>query len=434
MSEAFWQPFTPTGYREQQGYRTIVRGEGLYVEDSAGKRLLDGTAGLWCVAVGHGRKEIADAMAKQASQLAYYSSFEYRTEPALALADRIAGLAPGDLNHVFFTSGGSESVDTMMKIARAYQTRRGQGRRTKILARELAYHGVCYGGTSLSGLTPMRASFEPLLPQTGRIAHHHCRHCPFGLERETCGLRCAEDLAVRLAQEDPSTVCAVVVEPMIGAGGVIGAPDGYLKRLAEICREHDILLVFDEVVTGFGRLGNAFAAERYGVTPDLITFAKGVTSAYAPLGGVIVSDRIHEAFVDAEAAPAPELPHGFTYSGHPVSCAAAMANLDIMEREGLWSHARELEPGFAAAMHELQGLSQVGEVRAVGLAAAVEYAPDLPVGFARAVSDACYERGLIVRPVRANTNVLSPPLTMQQEHAELLRDVMAEAIQAMAET
>jgi len=423
-SSAYWNPFTPVGYRQEVGYRTIVSGEGMYVTDTNGQRALDGTAGLWCVNVGHGRSTIADAMAAQAKKLAYYHGFEYRTEPAIEVADTVASMAPGDLNHVFFTCSGSEAVDTAIKIVRGYRARRGEVGRTKIISRDKAYHGVNLGGTSLSGLTFMRTDFEPLLPHAIKISHNHCRHCPFDLKRETCQLQCAEQLEERIIQEGPETVSAFIMEPVYGAAGVIPPPDGYVKRIAQICEKYGVLLIFDEVITGFGRLGTWFAGHRFGVVPDMMTVAKGLTSAYAPLGAVVARKHIYETFVDRNAKPSPEFAHGFTYSGHPVSCAAAKANLAILQKEELPARAARMEGIFRKALEGLRDIEVVEEVRCIGTMAAVEYEPNFD---ARAVTDEAYGRGLIVRPVR-NQTVLSPPLIMEEKHVEELVGILREAI------
>lgn len=428
-STAYWQPFTPTGYRQEVGCRTIVSGDGMYVTDADGNRLLDGTAGLWCVNVGHGRTAIADAMQAQAAKLAYYTPFEYRNELAAALAERVAALAPGDLNHVFFTCSGSEAVETAIKVARGYRARRGELGRTKIISRDLAYHGVGLGGTSLSGLIPMRTAFEPLLPHTLRIAHHHHRHCPMCGHLDACDLGCARQLEYRIQQEGPETVTAFIMEPVVGAAGVIPPPPGYVQAVADICKKYGVLLIFDEVITGFGRLGTWFAGHRFEVVPDIMTMAKGLTSAYAPLGAVAVRSQVFDAFVDADAKPAPEFAHGFTYSGHPVCCAAGLKNLDILEGEDLPGNVAKMEPLFQAELQGLANLEAVTEVRGLGLLGAVEYTADRGPLFARRVTDEAYQRGLIVRPSRSNS-VLSPPFITQEEHISDIGRILRESIEA----
>jgi adenosylmethionine-8-amino-7-oxononanoate aminotransferase len=428
-SNAWWQPFTPTAYTSQRGYRTIVSGEGIRVRDSNGRTLIDGTAGLWCVNIGHGRAQMAQAIAAQARKLAFYSGFEYRTGPAVELADRLRELAPARIRHFFFTSGGSESVDTAIKIARAYRVRRGEKGRTKIISRDLAYHGVCVGGTSLSGMLPMRPDFEPLMPHALRISHPHCFQCAFGLKRDNCELQCATQLASVVETEGPATVCAFIMEPVMGAGGVIPPPDGYIERVSEICRRHGVLLVVDDVICGFGRLGHWFSAGRFKMEPDMVIFAKGLTSGYVPLGGIGVSSEIYEAFVDAEARPVPELPHGFTYSGHPVGCAAALENIRIMEAEGIPRHVLDTEEYFASAMSSLAKLGRVRQTRAIGFMAAVDYGPEAPPDFARRVADEAYERGLITRAVRT-CNVISPPLVMRRDDVDEIAGIFTSSITA----
>ncbi len=430
-TDAYWQPFTPTGYRAEVRQHTIVEGDGVYVVDTEGHRLLDGTAGLWCVNVGHGRAAIADAMHAQARTLAYYTPFEYRNEPAVALAERVAALLPGDLNHVFFTCTGSEAVETAIKIVRGYRARRGEVGRTKIISRDLAYHGVGMGGTSLSGLTFMRSAFEPLLPHTLRIPHHHHRHCTMCDDLDACNLNCARHLEYRIQQEGPETVTAFIMEPVVGAAGVIPPPEGYVLAVADICKKYGVLLIFDEVITGFGRLGTWFAGQKFGVTPDLVTMAKGLTSAYAPLGAVAATAEVFQTFVDADAKPAPEFAHGYTYSGHPVCCAAGLANLDILEAEDLPGNVAKLEAPFAEELQGLTDLAPVAEVRAMGLLGAVEYTAEAGAGFPRRVSEEAYVRGLIVRPTR-NNSVLSPPLIVQREHVTEIGRLMREAITAAA--
>lgn len=410
---ALWHPFTPAGTYIP---RVITEGDGCTVIDKRGREVLDMAGGLWCVNVGWGRRRIAEAMARQAERLPYYSLFGFTTEPAAALAERVAALFPGALNHVFFTNSGSEAVDTALKIARAYWVRKGEARRRVLVGRHLAYHGVNFGGLSVSGIPRNRVPFGPLLPETDHLPHNHCLHCPFGLTFPDCGLACARSLEEVVQTHGPDSLAAVIVEPVMGAGGVIPPPDGYLPLLADICRKHGILLILDEVITGFGRLGTWFACERYGIEADIVVMAKGLSSGYAPIGAVIATDQVHSAFVDTGGDL--ELPHGYTYSGHPVSCAAALANLDIMEEEDLPARARAIEPTFLSSIGKLSDLPAVAEVRGVGLLGGVELADGQDR--AKKAAWSAWEQGVVVRQLGA-TLALSPPLVITE--AEIDRGV-----------
>jgi beta-alanine--pyruvate transaminase len=417
---AYWHPFTAAGSYTP---RVIVEADGCTVIDATGRPVLDLAAGLWCVNVGWGRRAIADAMARQAEKLPYYSSFSFTTEPAARLADRVAALLPGSLDHVFFTNSGSEAVDTALKIARAYWVRRGEPRRRVLVGRHLAYHGVNFGGLSVSGIPRNQVPFGPLLPEVAHAPHNHCFHCPFDLTYPECGIACGRALEEVVQTYGPETIAAVIVEPVMGAGGVIPPPEGYLTLLADICRRHGILLIFDEVITGFGRLGTWFAAQRFNVEPDLVCLAKGLSSGYAPIGAVAATSAVHAAFVDPGGEL--ELPHGYTYSGHPVSCAAALANLDIMEREDLPARAAAIEAKFLSALHTLTDLPSVAEVRGIGLLGGIELVAG--ADRAKAATNAAWENGVIVRQL-AGTLALSPPLVVTEDEIErgvsILRDAL----------
>jgi adenosylmethionine-8-amino-7-oxononanoate aminotransferase len=306
----------------------MVRGEGCYVQDRRGNRYLDGLSGLFTVQVGHGRAELAEAAARQARELAYFPIWSYGTEPSLELAERITSLAPGDLNRVFFTTGGSEAVEAAWKLARQYFHAVGQPRRTKIISRHLSYHGTTMGALSITGLPAIKAPFEPLVPGAVKVQNAYRYRCADCAGLEACTLRCADDIERRIVMEGPETVAAVILEPVQNTGGALVPPPGYFERVREVCDRHGVLLISDEVICAFGRLGHWFGSDRYGYQPDILTFAKGVTSGYSPLGGMLVSDRLAEPFRDPDAM----FLHGITFGGHPVSCAVGLANLDIIER------------------------------------------------------------------------------------------------------
>jgi adenosylmethionine-8-amino-7-oxononanoate aminotransferase len=419
---------------------TIVRGEGPYVWDQHGKRYLDGLSGLFTVQVGHGRTELAEAAARQASQLAYFPLWSYAHPTAIELADRLAGLAPGDINRVFFTTGGSEAVESAWKLARQYFRAIGQPQRTKVVSRNIAYHGTSMGALSITGIPALRTPFEPLVPGAHKAANtdrYRCRYCSAA---PACTLACADDIADVIEREGPDTVAAVVVEPVQNAGGCLTPGEGYFARLREICDRHGVLLVSDEVICAFGRLGHTFGAERYGYRPDIITCAKGLTSGYSPLGAMLCSDRLVEPFLTGTASFA----HGFTFAGHPVSCAVALANLDIFDEEDLLGRVRRHEPELRDRLESLRDLPIVGDVRGAGYFYALELVRDqetretfdpaesesLLRGF---LSGRLYGAGLICRADdRGNPVVqLAPPLVCGPEEFDqietTLRTVLAEA-------
>jgi adenosylmethionine-8-amino-7-oxononanoate aminotransferase len=346
----------------------LVRGDGCYVWDAEGKRYLDGLSALFCVNAGHGRAQLADAAAAQARELAFYQNWGYAHPPAIELAERVAGLAPGELNRVFFTSGGSEAVESALKLARNYHRLRGQGTRTKLIARETAYHGTSMGALSATGITALRTQFEPLVPGGRHAPNTNAYRAP--TDRDP--LWAADAIEELILFEGPDTVAAVILEPLQNAGGCFAPPEGYWQRVREICDRHGVLLIADEVICAWGRLGHWFGIERYGGVPDMITTAKGLTSAYAPMGAVIISDRIAEPFVQADEMFA----HGFTFGAHPVACAVALANLEIMEREDLCGRVREHESAFRAMLDSLREVPIVGDVRGAGYFWALELVRD----------------------------------------------------------
>jgi adenosylmethionine-8-amino-7-oxononanoate aminotransferase len=420
----------------EQDVPVIVRGEGCYVWDEHGKRYLDGLAALFCVNAGHGRAELAEAAERQAKELGFYTNWSYAHPRAIELAARVAELAPGDLNRVFFTSGGSEAVETALKLARNYHRVRGEGTRTKVIARELAYHGVTLGALSATGLTGLRAQFEPLTPGGCHVAHTNSYRWPEGRDP----LWAADAIEERVLFEGPETVSAVILEPVQNAGGCFTPQEGYFQRVREICDRYGLLLISDEVICSWGRLGYWFGSERYGYQPDIITTAKGLTSAYIPMGAMIASDRVAEPFMREKEMFA----HGFTFGGHPVASAVAHANLDVFEREDLCGHVLRKEPEFRAMMDGLRDLPIVGDVRGAGYFHAVELVKDketkesfteeeseqLLRGF---LSGELFKRGLICRADDRGDPViqLSPPLVADTEQFKeiegILRSVLSEA-------
>jgi adenosylmethionine-8-amino-7-oxononanoate aminotransferase len=435
-----WMHFT--ALQPRHAPPLIVRGEGCYVWDADGKRYLDGLSGLFTVQVGHGRAELADAARAQAATLAYFPVWGFVHEPAATLSARLAALAPGDLQRVFFTPSGGDAVETAIKLARQYWKLRGEPMRTKLISRYLAYHGTSLGALSLTGVPSIKSVFEPLLPGTIKVQTPYRYRCGDCTHLDACTLRCADDLALRIEMEGPDTVAAVFMEPVQNTGGAFVPPDGYWTRVREICDHYGVLLVSDEVIGAFGRFGHMFASERYGYQPDMITFAKGVTSGYSPLGGVIVSDRIAEPFVDAPVT----FLQGQTFGAHPVSCAVANANLDVMEREDLCGHVLANQAQFKAAIEELRDIPLVGDVRGDGYFLAIELVADQESrgSFTSEQADwllrdhlspRLFDAGLICRADDRGEPVitLSPPLIAGEEEfafiASTLRTVLTDAAQ-----
>ena len=408
---AFWLPFTPNRLFKTAP-RMLSRAEGMYYYDDAGRALLDTCAGLWCVNAGHGRKPIAEAIGNAAHQLDYAPTFQFAHPEAFVLAQRIADLAPDGLDHVFFVNSGSEACDAALKVARAYFQKIGQGGRFRMIGREKGYHGVTFAGISVGGIGNNRKPYGPLLPGTDD-------HLPLPYDagmRFTRGepktpLSFADELEKLVLLHGAETIAAAIVEPMAGSAGVFPTSGEYLKRLRTICDRHGILLIFDEVITAFGRLGHGFAAERYGVTPDITTFAKGVTNGAAPMGGIVVSNKIHDAFMTGPDHQI-ELFHGHTYTAHPLACAAGLATLDVYRDDGLFERAKRLEPVLEEAVHALKDAPLVIDIRNVGMAAAIELEPDPQAPGRRgydAIRLAFHEQNMVVR-VSGDTIALSPPL------------------------
>ena len=431
--DAFWMPFTANRQFKREA-RLLASAEGMHYTDVSGRQVLDGTAGLWCCNAGHARKRIVEAVRRQIETLDFAPTFQMGHPLPFVLAERLAAIAPDPLKHVFFTNSGSESVDTALKIALAYHRLRGDGQRTRLIGRERGYHGVGFGGISVGGMVNNRKFFGAMLPGVDHLRHTlDIERNAFSRGLPQHGAELAEDLERLVQLHDASTIAAVIVEPIAGSAGVILPPEGYLRRLREICTKHGILLIFDEVITGFGRVGDAFASHRFGVTPDLITTAKGLTNGAIPMGAVFASDAIHDAFMQGPDG-AIELFHGYTYSGHPVACAAALATLDTYAQDGLFEQAKTLGPAWEAALHSLRGLPNVIDIRNYGLVGAVELAPRAGAPGARGydVFARCFhEQALMVR-VTGDTIALSPPLILEQAHIGEIVEKLGAAIRATA--
>jgi beta-alanine--pyruvate transaminase len=431
--ESYWLPFTPNR-SFKRAPRMIVRAKDMHYYTADNRAVLDGTAGLWCTNAGHNRDPIVAAIKRAAEELDYSPAFQFAHPAAFELASRIAALAPGDLNRVFFCNSGSEAVDTALKIALAYHNVRGEGGRTRLIGRERGYHGVGFGGISVGGIVNNRKFFGSLLNGVDHLPATYSReHQAFTKGEPAWGAHLADELERIVALHDASTIAAVIVEPMAGSTGVLPAPQGYLQRLRAICDRHGILLIFDEVITGFGRLGYAFAAERYGVAPDLITFAKGVTSGAVPMGGVIARDGIYEVFMRGPEH-AIELFHGYTYSAHPLACAAGLATLELYRDEKLFARAKALEPRFAEAVMTLKGLPGVLDIRTVGLAAGIDLAsrPGAPgLRAYQAMERAFQDEGVMIR-IAGETIALSPPLIVTEAQIDQIIDKVGRAIRTVA--
>jgi beta-alanine--pyruvate transaminase len=430
---AHWMPFT-ANRAFKKAPRLLAGAKDMHYFTVDGRKILDGAAGMWCSNAGHGRTQIAEAIGRQAATLDYAPPFQFGIPQAFELASRIADLAPKGLDHVFFCNSGSEAADTALKIALAYHQISGQGGRSRLIGRERGYHGVGFGGTSVGGMVNNRKMFGTLLAGVDHLPTTYDREKQaFSKGEPDYGAHFADALENLVNLHGANTIAAVIVEPMAGSTGVLPAPKGYLKRLREITQKHGILLIFDEVITGFGRLGYAFAAERYGVLPDMITFAKGVTNGAAPMGGVIVRDTIHAAFMSGPEHVI-ELAHGYTYSAHPLACAAGLATLDIYRDEKLFEHARALEPKWTDAILSLKNEPNVVDIRTVGLTAGIDLAsrPDQPGkrGF-DALNSAFFDNDLMMR-IAGDTLALTPPLIVSEEQVGEIVEKVAKVIRAVA--
>jgi len=431
--DAFWMPFS-ANRQFKKNPRLLASAAGMHYRSVDGREILDGTGGLWCCNAGHGRKRIVEAVQQQIATMDFAPTFQMGHPLPFVLAERLAAIAPDPLKHVFFTNSGSESVDTALKIAIAYHRARGEGQRTRLIGREKGYHGVGFGGISVGGLSNNRKFFGSLLPGVDHLRHTlDISRNAFSRGLPKHGLELVEDLERLVLLHDASTIAAVIVEPISGSAGVVLPPEGYLKRLREICDKHGILLIFDEVITGYGRIGKAFAAQRFDVVPDLIATAKGLTNGSIPMGAVFVSEAIHQAFMHGPEGVI-EIFHGYTYSGHPVACAAAIATLDTYAEENLFEKAIELGPYWEDAIHGLRELPNVIDIRNFGLIGAVELAPREGKPGARAydVFTKCFhEKNLMVRST-GDVIALSPPLILEKSHIDDIFGRLGEAIRETA--
>jgi len=425
--EEYWMPFTANRHFKANP-RLITGAEGMYYTTHQGNKLLDGSAGLFCVGAGHGRREIAEAAQRTLIELDYAPPFQFGHPGTFELSRRLAALTPGDLNHVFYGNSGSEAVESALKIALAYHRARGEGQRMRLVGRERAYHGVNFGGISVAGLVNNRKAFGLGLPGVVHLRHTHLPEHKFTRGEPETGAELADDLQRLVDLHGGDTIAACIVEPIAGSTGVLVPPKGYLKRLREICDKHHILLIFDEVICGFGRTGKQFGADSFGVVPDMITMAKALTNGVLPMGAVAVSDRIYETICDAAPETSIELFHGYTYSGCPVATAAALVTRDIFEREDLVGRAAKLTPKFQDALYELKGLSVVTDIRGYGLLGGVDLAPlDGPGLRGLKVLQELYEAGLMVK-LTGDCVLISPPLVAEEAHIDelfsKLRDVL----------
>jgi beta-alanine--pyruvate transaminase len=416
---SFWMPFTNN--RDFKAHpRLLVSAQGMYYKDVDGNAVLDGAAGLWCVPCGHAQPKIVAAVSEMVGQLDFAPTFQMGHPAAFDLAEQLMDYTGHKFGHVFYTNSGSEAVDTALKIALAYHKARGEGSRTRLIGRERGYHGVGFGGLSVGGIGPNRKNFGPLLPGVDHLPHTHNLHKnAFSRGEPDFGVELADELERIVALHDPSTIAAVIVEPVSGSTGVLVPPKGYLKRLRELCTKHGILLIFDEVITGFGRLTTPFATDYFDVEPDMMTTAKGLTNGVVPMGAVFSKKFIHDAFM--EAPPGIELAHGYTYSGHPLACAAAIATLEVFKEQGVLENAKAIQPYWEDAVHALRGLPHVIDIRTIGLVAGIELEPipGKPGARAYAAFKQAFADGLLIR-ITGDIIALSPPLVLEKKHIDEL--------------
>jgi len=429
--DAFWMPFT-ANRQFKDAPRLLVGAKDMHYTTSDGRQVLDGTAGLWCVNAGHARPKIVEAVQRQVAELDYAPAFQMGHPKAFEFASRLTALTPKGLDHVFFTNSGSEAVDTALKIALAYQKVRGEGGRFRLIGRERGYHGVGFGGISVGGIVTNRKAFGPGLPGTDHLRHTYDRERnAYARGLPDHGAELADDLERLVALHDASTIAAVIVEPVAGSTGVVLPPKGYLERLRALCDKHGLLLIFDEVITGFGRLGAPFAADWFGVTPDIMVTAKGITNGVVPMGAVFVSSAIYEAFMNGPEHVI-ELFHGYTYSAHPLACAAGLATLDTYAEEGLLTRASETGARFADALHSLKGLPHVVDIRNIGLVGAVELEPIPGQPTKRAFSAflKAYEKGIMIRTT-GDIIAMSPPLIISEAQIDELVGTLADVLRTL---
>ncbi len=430
--EAFWMPFT-MNKAFKRNPRMLARAEGMWYETPDGRKVLDGQAGLWCVNAGHARSRIVEAVQKQVAELDFAPTFQMGHPLPFTLANRLLELLPDSFDHVFYSNSGSEAVDTALKMALAYHRARGEGTRRVLIGRERGYHGVGFGGISVGGIPANRKTFGQLLPQVDHLsATYNLEHQRHSRGEPAWGGHLAEELEKIIMLHDPSNVAAVIVEPVSGSAGVLLPPKGYLQRLREICDKHGVLLIFDEVITGFGRLGHPFAMQRFGVEPDMITAAKGITNGVVPMGAVFCRNNIYQAFADGPDYMM-ELYHGYTYSGHPLACAAALATLDVYQEEGLLTRAQHLETLWGDAVASLKDHPHVIDTRSIGLIGAIELAsrPGAPGRRALDAHIQCFERGLLVR-MTGDILALSPPLILDENHIDQIFSTVGAVLKELA--
>jgi beta-alanine--pyruvate transaminase len=425
--DEYWMPFTPNRDFKADP-KMVVRAEGMYYWNDRGDRIIDASSGLFCVNAGHGRKEIADAVGRQMRELDFVAPFTRGHPKQFELATRVAELTPGDLNRIFFTNSGSEAVDTAMKVALAYHQARGQGGRNVFISRERAYHGVNFGGVSLSGLVHNRRKFGPGLPGIAHMRHTHIKENLFTRGEGAHGVELAEDLARFVNLYGAENIAACFIEPIAGSTGCLVPPQGYLKRLREICDAHGILLVFDEVICGFGRTGQAFAAQSFGVTPDILGMAKGLNNGAQPMGAVAISERIHDTIMAAAPEGAIEFFHGYTYSGHPGPCAAGLATLDIYKNDGLFERGRELSPYFLDALFSLRDLPAVADIRGYGMFGAIDVHPaGAPGARGHALQKKLFDSGLHLKAT-GDCVLLAPPLIAEKKHIDEIAGILRKTL------
>ena len=425
--DEYWMPFTPNRAFKSDP-KIVVRAEGMYYWSDRGHKIIDASSGLFCCAAGHGRKEIADAVGNQLRELDFIAPFLRGHVKSFELAARVAELTPGDLNRIFFVNSGSEAVDTAMKVALAYHQARGQGGRNMFVSRERAYHGVNFGGVSLAGMVNNRRRFGPTLPGIVHMRHTHLKENAFVRGEGAHGAELAEDLVRFVNLYGAENIAACFVEPIAGSTGVLVPPKGYLTRLREICDANGILLVFDEVICGFGRTGKAFAAQSFGVTPDLMTMAKGITNGAQPMGAVAVSERVHDTIMGAAAEGQIEFFHGYTYSGHPAPCAAGLATLDIYRKEGLFERGAELSPYFLDAIWSLKDLGVVADLRGYGMLAAIDVHPDgAPGKRGHILQNKLFDNGLHLKTT-GDCAIIAPPLIAEKKDVDIIVDCLRKTL------
>ncbi len=429
--DAYWMPFTGNRYFKENP-RVIHRAEGMYCWSHDGRKLLDMVAGLWCCNAGHCDPRIVEAIQNQAADLDYAMAFQLGHPKAFELASKLIDIAPDGIDHAFFVNSGSEAVETAMKMTLAYHRIRGQGERTRFIGRERGYHGVGFAGISVGGMSPNRKMFGSMLPGVDHLPHtHNLEHNAFSRGLPNWGDHLADELENIIALHDPSTIAGVIMEPISGSAGVLLPPKGYLKKIREICTKHEIMLIFDEVICGFGRTGDAFAAKRFDVTPDIITVAKGLTSGTVPMGGVLTRGDIYDTFMTGPES-AIEFFHGYTYSGHPLAAAAGCATLDVYAEDDLFNRARSLEDMFADALHSLKDEPYVIDIRNFGLIGAVELTPieGQPTARAMGIFRDCFDKGLIIRTT-GDTVAFSPPLIVKETQIEETVETIRASLRAI---